>query len=294
MKKFIPKNINKLLKKTKKILLQEINILLRPILLSLGFDLNPFFERDLIKEIKYIEKKMTYFYMPNLDQRFNSITVDTSYTKTALCDLGKKYPTDKSPYNDADINNHSYSGVYNLLFSNIRYNNLLIAEIGILFNNSIKCWREFFKNATIYGLEYDSHLLDKAKKDNLDNVYYKFIDVRDEKNIETCFEQITEKQNRKFDLIIDDSLHDFDFEGLASNIKKINTIYKFLKPGGILIVEDIDCVNFKKNEQEYFFHLNKLRKYYSEITFINCKHFNNYSPAWNLTKLLICIRNDVI
>ena len=55
MKKLIPKNIKKLLKKTKKILLQEINILLRPILLSLGFDLNPFFERGLIKEIKCVE-----------------------------------------------------------------------------------------------------------------------------------------------------------------------------------------------------------------------------------------------
>ncbi len=292
MKKLISKNFKKFLKITKKILLKEVIILLRPILLKLGFDFIPYFKRGLIKEIKYLEKKMTFFYVPNLDQRFNSITIDTSYTKTTLCDLGKKYPTDKSPYNDIDLCNHSYSGIYNLLFSNIRYNDLLIAEIGILFNNSIKCWREFFKNATIYGLDFHSHVLDNAKKDNLDNVHYEFINVRDDQNIQACFKKITEKHKSKFDLIIDDSVH--DDEGADINIKKINIIYKFLKPGGMLIVEDITNVNFKKNELEYFLHLNKLRKYFSEITFINCKHFNNYSPGYNLTKLLICIRNDVI
>ena len=269
MKKLIPKNFKKILKKIKKILLKEIIILLRPILLKLGFDFIPFFDRGLIKEIKYLEKKMTYSYIPDLDQRFNSITIDTSYAKTALCDLGKKYPTDKSPYNEIELYNHSYSAIYNLLFSNIRYNELLIAEIGIYHNNSIKCWREFFKNAIIYGLDFDINFLENAKKDNLNNVHYEFLNVRDDNNIQTCFKKIIEKHNKKFDLIIDDSLHD----NIEANIslKKINGLYQFLKPGGILnekTIKEQGLIDYTK--------VNKLLKRHLS------KKENLTNPLWNL------------
>jgi len=226
--------------------------------------------------------------MPNLDDRFNSITIDTSYSKTDLCEIGRKFPTDKSPYNETDLSNHSYSGVYNLLFSNIRYNDLLIAEIGILFNESIKGWRDYFKKSTIYGLEYDNNRLADAKNDNLKNVHYKFIDVRDKKNMEICFKEITKKHNKKFDIILDDSVH--DNEGTYINIQKIEILYKFLNPGGFLIIEDI--LNNNKNELEYFSYLKEYKRYFSEITFVNCKHFNIYSPEWDNTKLLVCVRND--
>ena len=291
MRKLLPQFIKKILKKIQKKILLEINIVLGFVVSIFGFDITPSFERKRISEIKYFKNKLSYRYIPKLDDRFNSITIDTSYTRTDLCELGRKYPTDKSPYNETDLSNHCFSGIYNLLFSNIRYNDLLIAEIGILFNQSIKGWRDFFKNSTIYGLEYNKDRLASARNDNLENVYYESIDVRDKKNMELCFETITQKHNKKFDIILDDSIH--DNVGIDINILKIETLYKFLKPGGMLIIEDIQD-DIKQNELDYFTHLKKFEKYFSEITFINCKHFNLYSPEWDNSKLLICVRNDFI
>ena len=47
---------------------------------------------------------------------FNSIIIDSTLTNTKLCDIGKKYGTNKSPIN---LKGHriGYTGIYSLLFS---------------------------------------------------------------------------------------------------------------------------------------------------------------------------------
>ena len=121
-----------------------------------------------------------------------------------MCELSMKLNSDKSPYN-ASGHRHAYTGIYHYLFNKIKNMNLNIGEIGIKNNIGIKLFREYFKNARIYGFEFDKKYLDNAKIDNLHNVYYDFIDVRNSKSIITAFK----KTNVQFDIIFDDSTHFF-------------------------------------------------------------------------------------
>jgi hypothetical protein len=211
----------------------------------------------------------------------NSITIDSTHSITELCLLGVKYPTDKSPYNtDTNLHKHAYTSIYNLLFSNIRYNDLCIGELGILENHSMLSWREFFPNAKLYGFEWFDSRLEKAIADGIPNCTYTKMDVT---NITSIKEGLT-NAGGEFDILMDDSTHVFE-----DQIKFINVAYKYLKPGGFLIIEDI-FIN--ANEEDYSKAINHLSDYFSSATFIFANHDLKHSPGWNNDKLLVLHRND--
>jgi hypothetical protein len=104
-----------------------------------------------------------------LKNKINSLIIDSTNSKTDLCVLGTKYPTDKSPYNtensvtpNGSSHRHPYTAVYDFIFSPIRYNNLSLAEIGVLDNMSMRCWREYFPNTKLYGFEYNQKYIDEG------------------------------------------------------------------------------------------------------------------------------------
>jgi hypothetical protein len=209
---------------------------------------------------------------------YNSIIIDSTNSRTELCNLGVKYPTDKSPYNiDATLHKHAYTSIYNLLFSNLRYKDIKLGELGILDNNSMISWRQFFPRAKLYGFEWFDNRLQKAINDNIDCTYIKM----NVKNDESITEGLT-KAGSNFDILIEDSTHEF-----VDQIKFINEAYKHLNPGGILIIEDI-FIN--ANEADYF---NAIKNdYFSAATFIFANHNLKDSSGWNNDKLLVLHRND--
>lgn len=213
--------------------------------------------------------------------QINSISIDSTNSITDLCLLGVKYPTDKSPYNtDGNLHKHAYTSIYNLLFSNIRYNDLRIGELGILENHSMLSWREFFPNAKLYGFEWFDSRLDKAIADGIPNCIYTKMDVTNPSSIEEGLVNA----GSNFDILMDDSTHVFE-----DQIKFINVAYKHLKPGGFLIVEDIFI---DANEEDYANQINHLSSYFSSATFIFANHDLKHSPGWNNDKLLVLHRND--
>ena len=212
--------------------------------------------------------------------KINSITIDSTNSVTDLCLLGVKYPTDKSPYNtEGNLHKHAYTAIYNLLFSNIRYKDIKLGELGILDNNSMLSWREFFPNAKLYGFEWFDERLDKAVNDNIDCKYIK-MNVKDVNSISEGLSI----SGSNFDILIEDSTHQFE-----DQIKFINEAYKHLNPGGILIIEDI-FIN--ANEEDYFKAINHLEDYFSSATFINANHNLKNSAGWNNDKLLVLHKND--
>lgn len=221
-----------------------------------------------------------------LKNKINSLIIDSTNSKTDLCVLGTKYPTDKSPYNtensvtpNGSSHRHPYTAVYDFIFSPIRYNNLSLAEIGVLDNMSMRCWREYFPNTKLYGFEYNQKYIDEGKLLNLDDTIYEFIDVK-------SVNSINESLNKygKYDIIIDDSTH-----VLEDQIRICNIAHDYLKPGGILIIEDI----FRNIDENMFLEgISDVQKYYSSITFVITEHRLKYSPGWDNDKLLILYRND--
>jgi len=213
--------------------------------------------------------------------QINSISIDSTNSITELCLLGVKYPTDKSPYNtDGNLHKHAYTSIYNLLFSNIRYNDLRIGELGILENHSMLSWREFFPNSKLYRFEWFDSRLDKAIADGIINCDYIKMDVTDSKSIE----EVLTNTGSNFDILMDDSTHMFE-----DQITFINVAYKHLKPGGFLIIEDIFI---SANEEDYSKQLDHLSDYFSSATFIFANHALKHSPGWNNDKILVLHRND--
>jgi hypothetical protein len=213
--------------------------------------------------------------------KINSISIDSTNSITELCLLGVKYPTDKSPYNNnKDLHKHAYTSIYNLLFSNIKYNNIKLGELGILENHSMLSWREFFPNAELHGFEWFDSRLIKALADGIPNCEYTKMNVTNPESIE----QGLSAAGSDFDILMDDSTHVFE-----DQIKFINVAYKHLKPGGFLIIEDI-FINAK--EEDYAKQLSHLSSYFSSATFIFANHDLKHSPGWNNDKLLVLHRNN--
>jgi cephalosporin hydroxylase len=154
-----------------------------------------------------------------------------------------------------------------------------LCEIGILNNKSINCWRKYFANARIYGFEYNSTLIDNAKKDNLVNVFYDLMDVKNPNSISNTFK----KQNEIFDIIIEDSTH-----VLNDQLNVIDISYSYLKDGGYLIIEDIfkNCdlnmyIDFLNNHPEHKFR---------SCFIVDANHSLMDSKNWNNDRLLILIK----
>ena len=133
---------------------------------------------------------------------------------------------------------------YHLIYSSIFLNNLKvkkILEIGMgtddenLLSNmgihgkpgaSLMAFRDFFKNAKIYGADIDKKILFKDHR-----IKTSYVDQTSEASLRKLFK----KFGNNFDLIIDDGMH-----SPLANLNVILSSIEYLKRGGCLIIEDIN------------------------------------------------------
>lgn len=212
-----------------------------------------------------------------------SLNIDYKSNCSELCLIGQKYDTDKSSmrYNVTNQRHcHPYTLFYDSLFKSKKNEKLEIAELGILEGASLLMWNEYFTNADLYGFEYDYNLI-KNFKDTYNNSRIKLshIDVTDKESIQISFKNV----NMMYDIIIDDSTHQFE-----DQIRVIENSYQYLKPGGILIIEDI----FKSyNETDYIKRLNPILQHFQDYYFVELDHVNKNSTGWDNDKLFILIKS---
>lgn len=149
-----------------------------------------------------------------------------------------------------NINNYDYElgldyvSVYEKFFKEIKHEKLNILEIGVAGGHSHASWYKYFLNSEIYGIDIrpQENLLYKGKR-----LHYFQLNCTSPKEIEKF------KLNNKiqFDIIIDDSLH--DYEGFIGNI--IN-FFSMVKPGGHYFLED-----FKRKDERLINMRNYNEKY---------------------------------
>ena len=274
--------IKKVFRILSKFLLILFTKIIQPLFRMLDISIYPPYSK--INDFDYIYSSETRRLVFNLKKKetFNKIFIDTSLNKSLLCNLGKKFSTNKSPLN---ITGHrsGFTGIYNLLFSSMKDKKINFAEIGIEKNSSIKMWREFFSFANIHAFEFDEKKIENGKNDNLKNTFYHNIDVRNATSILNSFHEI----DSKFDIIIDDSTHNFN-----DQINIVKNCHQFLNNNGILVLEDIYKYRKDYSELNYFNSLNDLKHLFSEIVFIETSHINNYTANWRNEKILLFVRND--
>tara|TARA_B100001027_G_scaffold215590_1_gene189890 strand:- start:2943 stop:3752 length:810 start_codon:yes stop_codon:yes gene_type:complete len=143
------------------------------------------------------------------------------------------YGSDKAKHHD-----------YHLIYSSIFLNNSKvkkILEIGMGTNDenllsnmgingkpgaSLRAFRDFFKNAKIYGADIDKNILFKDHR-----IKTSYVDQTSEASLRKLFK----KFGKNFDLIIDDGIH-----SPLANLKVILSSIEYLKKGGCLVIEDIN------------------------------------------------------
>ncbi len=211
-----------------------------------------------------------------------TLSIDYKNNSSELCEIGRKYDTDKSSQrnNVTNIRHcHPYTLFYDSLFRNHREKNLKIAELGILDGASLLMWREYFTNSEIYGFEYNSDLINifRKKFDN-NRITLSNIDVTNKNSILNAFSET----NILYDIIIEDTTHQFE-----DQIRVIENTYKYLKPGGIMIIEDI----YKSyDEKKYIKRLGPILHNFQNYYFIELDHINRNSHGWNNDKLFILVK----
>jgi len=215
---------------------------------------------------------------------YNMFTITINYhsESSELCEIGRKYDTDKSSQRDNVTDSrhcHPYTLFYHKIFKNKRDAPLNIAELGILDGGSLRMWQEYFSNANIYGFEYNNDLIHKFKQTfNNDRVTLATIDVTNKDSIVNACSTL----NTLYDIIIEDTTHQFE-----DQVRVIENIYHYLKPGGILIIEDI----FKSyNQSDYINRLSSVLKHFQYYYFIELDHCNKNSMGWNNDKLFILVK----
>lgn len=211
--------------------------------------------------------------------KIDSMTIESTNTQSILCMLGKACFADKSPYNE-NGHRHPYTAVYNMLFGRFRYQPCRFAEIGIAGGNSMVMWRYYFQHnqTRIFGFDRDVNFIENLNRMQLPDVLGSEMDVYHENSIREGLNRI----GGDLDILLDDSTH-----GLPEQVKIIKVGLEFLKPGGMILIEDIF---HRIPNEDYEKALKDIEDKCSVITFIVTEHKDKYSPGWNNDKLLLIVK----
>jgi hypothetical protein len=212
-----------------------------------------------------------------------SIHINYKRCVSDLCLIGAKYDTDKSSQR-RDVSDsrhcHPYTMFYHSLFKSRRNDPLVIGEFGIAHGASLLMWEEYFPNATVHGFEkWDRFMLPfREKYSSHERIKTFYTCVRDEARINKTFEE----SGAKYDIIIDDSSHQF-----PDQARIILHAHKALKPGGVLIIEDVLPAH---TEEMFMSVLQHVICEYQQYFFVKLDHVNRYSHPNDNDKLMVLVK----
>ena len=149
---------------------------------------------------------------------------------TILCDLARKYETDKGGshlrYGGGDSDTcHNYTPVYHNFFEQHRMAFRHVLEIGVHAGSSLRMWKEYFPHAQILGLDTNAECLKQAE-DRITIV------MADQNNVAALRAAILGWPS--FDLILDDGSHERDHQ-----VTSLRTLLPYVRPKGFYVVEDL-------------------------------------------------------
>jgi hypothetical protein len=131
---------------------------------------------------------------------------------------------------------HSYLHLYQRLVVSKKETAKNVLEVGIDRGGSIKLWSDYFKNATVYGLDIiDVRTVWEGIKNNDKIILYTSTDAY---NTDFFVKNFLNK-GIKCDLILDDGPHT-----LESMKRFINLYSQIMTDDGILIIEDVQNINW--------------------------------------------------
>ena len=219
--------------------------------------------RELIRTLKYKikflgkKKNMSFSYLSN------------SKNNKQLTDLMNLFGSDKGGRN----NHHNFASYYSEIFFHKRNDIKNFLEIGLGTNDtsvlsnmgsngiplaSLRAWRDYFKNANIYGADIDKNIL--KNEDRIETFY---VDQTDPITIKEMFKNIGEK---KFDIILEDGLHEYN-----ANICFFENAIEYLESNGTYIIEDV----YYKDQDKFIKYFENKKYNFSIIDIFHEKNIAN-------------------
>ena len=215
--------------------------------------------RKLKYKIKFLGKKknMSFSYLSN------------SKNNKQLTDLMNLFGSDKGGRNK----HHNFASYYSEIFFHKRNDIKNFLEIGLGTNDtsvlsnmgsngiplaSLRAWRDYFKNANIYGADIDKNIL--KNEDRIETFY---VDQTDPITIKEMFKNIGKK---KFDIILEDGLHEYN-----ANICFFENAIEYLEPNGTYIIEDI----YYKDQDKFIKYFENKKYNFSIIDIFHEKNIAN-------------------
>ena len=208
--------------------------------------------------------------------KFNGVkkNLDITYvlngkTNQDLKILMDNYGSDKGGKN----NEHNFAQYYSQIFHNQKDKIENFLEIGLGTNDinmpsnmgkdgkplaSLRAWRDYFKNANIYGADIDRNILND---ENRIKTFY--VDQTNPASIKDLFNQIG---NKRFDIILEDGLHEFN-----ANICFFENAINFLKTDGVYIIEDV----YYKDQEKFIRYFEKTSYNFSIVDIFHKKNISN-------------------
>jgi len=149
-------------------------------------------------------------------------------SRPTLAEIFARYPgSDKGT-------THSYlEGVYDRLLAPIRGTAKLVLEVGARDGSSLRAWRDYFPNATIFGL--DNWTECPAWKSDDPRVVVWQADSRRPESLHNFATGIG--ITGSFDLIVDDGDH-----VPAVQVATYAALWPFVAPGGLYVIEDLEGI----------------------------------------------------
>ena len=219
--------------------------------------------REFIRTIKYKFK----FISRNNNTKLNYVVNSSANSK--LTELMNFHGSDKGGKN----NHHNYSEYYSEILFHKRKEIKNFLEIGLGTNNinlvsnmgkegvplaSLRAWRDYFINSNIYGADIDRDIL---KDEERIKTFYV-----DQTNPETIRDLFKEMRVNKFDVILEDGLHEYN-----ANICFFENSIKYLNDNGVYIIEDV----YYKNKNKFINYFKKYNYYYSIVDIFHKKNIAN-------------------
>ena len=184
---------------------------------------------------------------------------------------------DKSTY-------HEYDRIYPMFLEKWRNESINIFEIGIEYGKSMKIWENYFPFASIWGMD-----IENTYNSPRCNVF-----IGDQSKIEDLVK--ISNQIPECELIVDDGSHVPEHQ--------LKTFYHLfrntLKPGGVYIIEDIECSYWKPDSIVYGYESSYLNivDYFTKLNHALNSHYNNYENELNIHSItfapncIIIVKND--
>ena len=215
-----------------------------------------------------------------------SFTIDMTNVQTDMCLLGAVLGADKSPYNQVN-HRHPYTGFYSSLFAQYRSRPCKFAEIGIAGGRSAHLWNGYFKHqdARIWMFDRDEEFIRLAKEELASFPGgHRFTFDKMDVSVDGAVSKVFADTKEWFDVIIDDSSHEFDHQ-----IRICKEALPHIRQGGLLIIEDV----FRETSEKKYFDALSAAGVLSQTDFayfVTCDHANRWSPGWNNDKLLVLVK----